>query len=132
MPFRTLDAAGDLKGKRVLLRVDLNVPVAAGAVTDTTRIARVAPTITELAERGARVALLAHFGRPKGARVPDMSLKPIAAAVSEIIKRPVAFADDCIGAEAEQAVAALSDGGVVLLENTRFHAGEETNSAIST
>ena len=127
MPFRTLDAAGDLKGKRVLLRVDLNVPVAAGAVTDTTRIARVAPTIRELAERGARVALLAHFGRPKGAHVPDMSLKPIAAAVSELIKRPVAFADDCIGAEAEQAVAALSDGGVVLLENTRFHAGEETN-----
>ena len=123
--FRTLDDAGDLKGKRVLLRVDLNVPVKDGAVTDATRIERVAPTIKELSDRGAKVALLAHFERPKGKRVPEMSLAPIAAAVAEVVGRPVGFVDDCIGPEAEAAVAKLGDGGIVLLENTRFHAGEE-------
>ena len=130
MPFRTLDDAGELTGKRVLLRVDLNVPVHDGAVTDATRIERVAPTIRELSDRGAKVALLAHFERPKGKRVPEMSLAPIAPAVAEAVKQPVAFADDCVGAEAAEAVASLADGGIVLLENTRFHKGEEANDPV--
>jgi phosphoglycerate kinase len=125
--FRTLDDAGDLKGKRVLLRVDLNVPVKDGAVTDATRIERVAATIRELSDRGAKVALLAHFERPKGKRVPEMSLAPIAPAVADAVERPVGFVDDCVGPEAEAAVARLGDGGIVLLENTRFHPGEEEN-----
>src|SRR5918999_6259794 len=125
--FRTLDDAGDLKGKRVLLRVDLNVPMKDGAVTDATRIERVAPTIRELSDKGAKVALLAHFERPKGKRVPEMSLAPIAPAVAAAVERPVGFVDDCIGPAAERAVAGLGDGGIVLLENTRFHAGEESN-----
>jgi phosphoglycerate kinase len=125
--FRTLDDAGDLKGKRVLLRVDLNVLVQAGAVTDTTRIERVAPTIRELSRRGAKVALLAHFERPKGKRVPEMSLAPVAPAVADAIEEPVGFIDDCIGPEVERHVAGLGNGAVVLLENTRFHAGEESN-----
>ena len=125
--FRTLDDAGDLRGKRVLLRVDLNVPVENGAVTDATRIERVAPTIRELSDRGAKVALLAHFERPKGKRVPELSLGPIAAAVAEVVGRPVGFVDDCVGRDAEDAVAKLGDGGIVLLENTRFHKGEEDN-----
>jgi phosphoglycerate kinase len=127
MRFRTLKDAGDLKGKRVLLRVDLNVPVRDGKVTDATRIERVAATIKALSDAGAKVALLAHFERPKGKRVPEMSLKPIAPAVAKIVGRPVAFADDCIGAEAEAAVKELKNGSIVLLENTRFHAGEEEN-----
>ena len=127
MPFRTLKDAGNLAGKRVLLRVDLNVPVKDGAVTDTTRIERVSATIQALSDQGAKVALLAHFERPKGKRVPEMSLKPIARAVADVIGRPVAFADDCIGPQAEAAVAKLGNGGIVLLENTRFHKGEEEN-----
>src|SRR5918997_3796307 len=97
--FRTLDQA-DVKGKRVLLRVDLNVPMENRKVSDATRIERVAPTITELADKGAKVILLAHFGRPKGRDAKD-SLRPVAAAVAEIIKRPVAFAEDCVGTPAE-------------------------------
>jgi phosphoglycerate kinase len=127
MRFRTLKDAGDLTGKRVLLRVDLNVPVKDRKVTDATRIERVAATIKALSDAGAKVALLAHFERPKGKRVPEMSLKPIAPAVAKIVGRPVAFADDCVGAEAEAAVKELADGGIVVLENTRFHAGEEEN-----
>jgi phosphoglycerate kinase len=127
MTFRTLKDAGDLAGKRVLLRVDLNVPVKDGAVTDTTRIERVAPTIKALSDKGAKVALLAHFERPKGKRVPEMSLKPIAAAVADVVGKPVGFADDCVGSEAEAAVAKLGNGGIVVLENTRFHKGEEDN-----
>ena len=127
MTSRTLDEAGDLAGKRVLLRVDLNVPVKDGMVTDATRIERVAPTIRELSDRGAKVALLAHFERPKGKRVPELSLAPVALAVADVVGRPVGFLDDCIGAEAEAAVKRLGDGGIVLLENTRFHAGEEAN-----
>jgi acyl-homoserine lactone acylase PvdQ len=107
--FRTLDESGDLTGKRVLLRVDLNVPVEDGAVTDATRIERVAPTIRELSDRGARVLLLAHFGRPKGRRVPDMSLAPVAPAVADAVGRPVAFADDCVGPKAEEALAHLGE-----------------------
>ena len=123
--FRTLDQA-DVKGKRVLLRVDLNVPTANGQVTDATRIERVAPTITEIAEKGGKVILLAHFGRPKGPD-PKESLKPIAAAVAHAVKRDVSFAEDCIGDKAEAAVAAMKAGDILLLENTRFHKGEEKN-----
>src|SRR4051812_20065297 len=123
--FRTLDQA-DVKGKRVLLRVDLNVPMENGQVTDATRIERVAPTITELADKGGKVIILAHFGRPKGPD-PKESLKPVAAAVAHIVKRPVAFAEDCIGEKAAAAVAAMKPGDILCLENTRFHKGEEKN-----
>jgi phosphoglycerate kinase len=123
--FRTLDNV-DVKGKRVLARVDLNVPVENGVVTDATRIERVGPALTELADKGAKVILLSHFGRPKGPD-PKQSLKPVAAEVARIIKRPVRFADDCIGEVAEKAVAAMKPGDIVCLENTRFHPGEEKN-----
>jgi phosphoglycerate kinase len=123
--FRTLDHV-DVKGKRVLMRVDLNVPVENGVVSDSTRIERVAPAITEIADKGGKVILLSHFGRPKG-RDSKQSLKPVAAEVSRIIKRPVKFADHCIGEIAEQAVAAMKPGDILCLENTRFHAGEEKN-----
>ncbi|MEO9336514.1 phosphoglycerate kinase [Mesorhizobium sp. SB112] len=125
--FKTLDDIGSVEGKRVLVRVDLNVPVADGKVTDATRIERVAPTIKELSDKGAKVILLAHFGRPKGAPDPTQSLKPIAAATGEILGRKVEFADDCIGEKAKTAIDSLSNGGVLLLENTRFHKGEEKN-----
>lgn len=115
-------------GKRVLLRVDLNVPMQDGKVTDRTRIDRVVPTIKALVDQGARVVLLAHFGRPKGKPAADMSLAPIAPVLSEALGgAAVAFAEDCIGQAAEQAVAGLADGQVLLLENLRFHAGEEAN-----
>jgi len=123
--FRTLDQA-DVKGKRVLLRLDLNVPMEDGKVTDATRIERAAPTITEIADRGGKVILLSHFGRPKG-RDPKDSLRPVAAEVARVIGRPVAFADDCIGEAAERAVAAMKPGDVLCLENTRFHKEEEKN-----
>ena len=123
--FRTLDQA-DVKGKRVLVRLDLNVPMDNGKVADATRIERAAPTITELVSKGAKVILLSHFGRPKG-RDPKESLKPVAAEVSRVIGKPVAFADDCIGEVAEKAVAAMKDGDVLCLENTRFHKEEEKN-----
>ncbi len=126
MAFRTLDDLS-VKSKRVLVRADLNVPMADGKVTDLTRIERQAPTIRELAEKGARVIVLSHFDRPKGKVVPSMSLKPLAEPLAREIGRPVAFAEDCIGAAAEAAVAKLKDGEVLLLENTRFHAGEEKN-----
>jgi phosphoglycerate kinase len=125
-PFRTLDDA-NVAGKRVLLRVDLNVPTENGRVTDATRIERVASTITEIADKGGKVILLAHFGRPKGGPDEANSLKPVAAAVAEIIKRPVAFAGDCIGKAADDAIAKMNNGDVLLLENTRFHKGEEKN-----
>jgi phosphoglycerate kinase len=124
--FRTLDHV-DVKGKRVLLRVDLNVPLEHGVVTDATRIERVSPAITELADAGGKVILLSHFGRPKGKRDPKDSLKPVAAEVARIIKRPVKFVDDCIGEAAEKAVAAMKPGDIVCLENTRFYPGEEKN-----
>lgn len=125
--FKTLDDIGDVKGKRVLVRVDLNVPVADGKITDTTRIERVIPTIDELSKKGAKVILLAHFGRPKGVPAPESSLRPIAGAVGDILGKPVAFAADCIGKEASGAVAKMAEGDVLLLENTRFHKGEEKN-----
>ncbi len=123
--FRTLDSV-DVKGKRVLVRVDLNVPVENGIVTDATRIERVARALTEIADKGGKVILLSHFGRPKG-RDPKNSLKPVAAEVARIVKRPVKFADDCIGPAAEAAVAAMRPGDILCLENTRFHPGEEKN-----
>ena len=123
--FRTLDHV-DVKGKRVLVRVDLNVPVDHGVVTDATRIERMAPAITEIAAKGGKVILLSHFGRPKG-RDAKNSLKPVAAEVARIVKRPVKFADDCIGEVAERAVAALKQGEILCLENTRFYPGEEKN-----
>ena len=125
-PFRTLDDA-DVFGKRVLLRVDLNVPTENGKVTDATRIERVASTITEIADKGGKVILLAHFGRPKGAPNEAYSLRPVAAAVSEVVKRPVAFATDCVGETAAAAIAEMKNGDILLLENTRFYKGEEKN-----
>jgi len=124
--FKTLDDL-DVSAKRVLLRADLNVPMEAGRVTDATRIERTVPTIRELVERGAKVVVLSHFGRPKGKPVPEMSLKPVAQALSEALGRPVEFAEDCIGSRAESVVAGLESGGGALLENLRFHAGEEKN-----
>ena len=124
-PFRTLDDV-DVRNKRVLLRVDLNVPMENGKVTDLTRIERVAPTIKEIADKGGKVILLAHFGRPKGPD-PKESLKPVAAAVADVIGRNVGFAEDCIGEKAEAAIAALKPGDILCLENTRFHKGEEKN-----
>ena len=126
MSFRTLDQL-DPKGKRVLVRVDLNVPMENGEVTDATRIDRVLPTIADLADKGAKVILLAHFGRPKNGPDVENSLRPVAAAVSGRLGRPVAFAEDCIGDKAAAAVAKMKDGDVLLLENTRFHKGEEKN-----
>ncbi|BAT60053.1 phosphoglycerate kinase [Variibacter gotjawalensis] len=123
--FRTLDDA-DVKGKRVLIRVDLNVPMENGKVTDATRLDRIAPGIAELSGKGAKVILLAHFGRPKG-RDDKNSLKPVAAALGEVLRREVKFADDCIGETAEKAVGALKDGDVLCLENTRFYTEEEKN-----
>ena len=123
--FRTLDQA-DVANKRVLLRVDLNVPMDGGRVSDATRIERIVPTITELADKRAKVILLSHLGRPKGPDPKD-SLRPVAAAVAEIAKRPVGFAEDCIGTRAEAAVSAMRPGDVLCLENTRFHKGEEKN-----
>jgi len=123
--FRTLDDA-DVKGKRVLVRVDLNVPMDNGRVTDATRLERIAPTVTEISDKGGKVILLAHFGRPKGRDAKD-SLKPVAAELAKVIKRHVAFADDCIGEPAEKAIAAMNDGDILCLENTRFHKEEEKN-----
>jgi len=126
--FKTLDDLTDIAGKRVLVRVDLNVPVTDGKVSDTTRIERVAPTILELSEKGAKVILLAHFGRPKGEPVADQSLSLIAPAVEEVLDQRVAFAPDCIGAPAADAIAKMENGDILLLENTRFHKGEEKNT----
>ena len=126
--FRTLDDA-DLSGKRVLVRVDLNVPTENGRVTDRTRIARIVPTIREISDKGGRAVLLAHFGRPKGGPDETNSLKPVAAALAEELGRPVAFVPATVGDIAHSAIGAMKDGDVVLLENTRFHPGEEKNAA---
>src|SRR5690242_13274216 len=124
--FKTLDDL-NVKGKRVLVRADLNVPMKDGKITDASRIERQAPTIKELSDKGARVIVLSHFDRPKGKVVPSMSLAPIAPALSKELGKPVAFASDCVGDVAKEAVAKLKDGDIVLLENTRFHKGEEAN-----
>ena len=123
--FRSLDDA-DVKGKRVLLRVDLNVPMQDGKVADATRIEEIVPTITELSDKGGKVILLSHLNRPKGPDPKD-SLRPVAAEVARIVKRPVAFADDCIGPIAEAAIAGMKNGDILCLENTRFHPEEEKN-----
>lgn len=128
MPFRTLDdLPADLSGQRALVRVDLNVPMKDGAVTDTTRLDAAVPTIASLADRGAKVLLLAHFGRPKGGPTPEFSLKQVVPALADVLGRPVGFIADCAGDAAAAQVAALSNGSVTVLENTRFHAGEEKN-----
>jgi phosphoglycerate kinase len=127
---KTLDDL-DVAGKRVFLRADLNVPMRDGTVSDATRIDRLVPTISELAEKGAVVIIASHYGRPKGERNPDMSLSPLAGPLSGALGgRNVAFADDCIGPDAEKAVKAAKAGDVVLLENLRFHPGEEANDAV--
>jgi phosphoglycerate kinase len=125
--FKTIDHL-DVGGRRVLLRVDLNVPMANGRVTDATRIRRILASLSDLTSRGARVILLSHYGRPRGKIVPEMSLAPLVEPLSEALGgQAVAFASDCIGPVAEEAVAALGDGEVLLLENLRFHPGEEAN-----
>jgi phosphoglycerate kinase len=126
MKFRTLDEA-DAAGKRVLVRVDFNVPMEDGRVTDDTRLKAALPTIEDLRKASARVILLSHFDRPKGQRVPSMSLKPVVGPLSRLLGAPVAFADDCIGQAAKDAVDRLGNGEVLLLENLRFHPGEEKN-----
>jgi phosphoglycerate kinase len=123
--FRSLDDA-DVKGKRVLLRVDLNVPIRDGKVSDSTRIEEIVPTIIELADKGARVILLSHFGRPKGPD-PKYSLRPVVPEIARLLKRRVGFAEDCIGPKAQSAIAAMKDGDILCLENTRFHPEEEKN-----
>lgn len=124
--FRTIDDLGDLSGRRVLVRADLNVPMNEGAVTDDTRIRAVKPTVDALLAKGAKVVLLSHFGRPKGKIVPEASLSHIVGAVADVLGQPVAFATDCIGDEAKSVI----DGNdVTLLENLRFHPGEEANDA---
>ena len=134
MTFRTLDDAqkvsGDLAGKTALVRVDFNVPMEGGKVTDDTRLRVAVPTIQRLRDAGAKVVLLAHFDRPKGQRVPSMSLKPVVEALENVLGAPVRFADDCIGAPAVEAIRDLDPGGVVLLENVRFHAAEEANDPV--
>ena len=124
--FRTIDAL-ECAGKRVLLRADLNVPRQGGLITDLTRLQRLAPTIRELADKGGRVIVVSHFDRPQGRQVPEMSLAPVCSALAQVLGHPVHFADDCLGPQAEAAVAALHDGEVLVLENTRFYPGEEAN-----
>jgi phosphoglycerate kinase len=127
MTFKTIEQAGDLTGKRALVRVDFNVPMHEGKVSDDTRLRAALPTIRALSTRGAKVVLLAHFDRPKGKRLESMSLKPVVQPLSALLDQPVAFADDCIGPDAARVVDALQNGGVALLENLRFHSGEEAN-----
>src|SRR5215467_5598716 len=126
MSFRTLDDL-DAAGKRVLLRADLNVPVRDGKISDLTRIERLTPTIRELVGKGAKVIVCSHFDRPRGKRVPEMSLAPIATALGEVLDQRVRFAEDCVGVPAQQAEDRMSGGEVLVLENTRYHAEEEKN-----
>ncbi|WP_076071114.1 phosphoglycerate kinase [Sphingomonas montana] len=125
--FRTLDDIGDVRGRRVLVREDLNVPMDGAKVTDDTRLRAAAPTIAELADKGAIVLVLAHFGRPKGMRNPDLSLALIVRPLSDVLGREVRFIDDCQGVDADKAVAQMQAGDIAVLENTRFHGGEEAN-----
>lgn len=125
--FKTLDDLADIRGKRVLVREDLNVPMDGARVTDDTRLRAAAPTIAELSDKGAVVLVLAHFGRPKGERNPDMSLGPIVQPLADVLGRPVKFIEDCCGDVAEAAVAALQPGEIAVLENSRYHKGEEKN-----
>jgi phosphoglycerate kinase len=132
MTVRDLDSlltGSGIKGKRVFVRADLNVPLRAGAIADTTRIEASVPTLRRLAEAGARVIVASHLGRPKGVRDPAYSLRPVAARLADFLARPVGFVDDCVGPSAETAANALADGEVLLLENLRFHPGETANDA---
>jgi phosphoglycerate kinase len=126
MAFKTLDDA-NLAGQRGLVRVDFNVPMDGGRVTDDTRLRAALPTIEKLRQGGAKVILLAHFDRPKGKRVPEMSLRPVVEPLAKLLGAPVAFADDCVGEAAKAAVEGMQPGDVLLLENVRYHAGEEQN-----
>ncbi|HEX7523845.1 MAG TPA: phosphoglycerate kinase, partial [Candidatus Deferrimicrobium sp.] len=127
MKIRTIDQL-DLSGKRTLVRVDFNVPIdKAGNVTDDTRLQAALPTIRLAIERGAKTILVSHLGRPKGKRLPEMSLAPVAPCLSRLLGQPVAFAQDCVGEPASMAVAAMKPGDVLLLENVRYEAGEEKN-----
>ena len=124
--FRTLDDIGEVRGRRVLVRADLNVPLDGGRVGDVSRLEATVPTLAMLSDAGAKVIVLSHFGRPKGVDA-TLSLRPVTAALADVLGRPVAFAADCVGPVAADAVAELADGGILVLENTRFHAGEEAN-----
>jgi phosphoglycerate kinase len=124
--FRTIDSL-DVAGKRVLVRVDFNVPMKDGKVTDTTRIDRTLPTLRELSEKGAKVIVISHLGRPKGQKKPEFTLKPVAEALADALHAPVTFAPDCIGPEAKGVVNAMKDGGFAMLENLRFYPQEEKN-----
>ena len=124
--MKTVDDLGDLRGKRVLVRSDLNVPLDGATITDDGRIRASAPTIADLADRGARVVVCAHLGRPKGKPVEEFSLAPVAKRLAEVLGRPVEFATDTVGESAQAAVKGLGDGDVVLLENLRYNAGEES------
>ncbi len=128
-PYRTLDDL-DVAEKRVFVRVDFNVPMKDGAVADATRIERALPTIEELSKKGAKVILLSHYGRPKGAPHPEMSLKPVVKVLGNLLGGPVDFAEDCIGEKASAAIKQMIEGDVLVLENTRFHAGEEQNDPV--
>ena len=127
MAFRSLDDMGDIAGKRVLVREDLNVPMQNGVVSDDTRLRATVETLSELSERGAIVLVLAHFGRPKSAVVPEMSLRQVVPALADVLGRDVLFHETCVGDVAAKALRNLSNGAICVLENTRFHAGEETN-----
>ncbi|MFM2423211.1 MAG: phosphoglycerate kinase, partial [Pseudomonadota bacterium] len=124
--LKTIDGT-DVAGKRVIVRADLNVPAEGGRVTDTTRLDRLVPGLKALSARGAKVVVISHFGRPKGGPAAEFSLKPVADALGVVMKRPVGFAQDCIGPKAQAAVGALKAGDVIVLENLRFHKGEEKN-----
>ncbi|MCH4089677.1 phosphoglycerate kinase [Acetobacter sp.] len=126
LSFNTLDSL-DPRGKKILLRADLNVPVRDGAISDLTRLERLAPTIRELSEKGGRVIVVSHFDRPKGKVVPELSLAPVSEALAKVLGKKVTFVPDCQGQAAQDAAAAMQDGDVIVLENTRFYAGEEKN-----
>ena len=127
MTFRTLDDAPALAGKTALVRVDFNVPMEGGKVTEDTRLRVALPTINKLRDAGAKVVLMAHFDRPKGKVVPSMSLQPVVDDLEHLLGAPVRFASDCVGEEAKAMIADIDIGGIVLLENVRFHPSEETN-----
>ena len=126
-PFKTLDSIGDVRGKRALVRVDLNVPMADGRVTDDTRLRALVPTVSELADKGAKVLLLAHFGRPKGAKHSEMSVSMVLDALQDALGREIMFVPEVAGDVVAQSVGILADGDIALLENTRFWPGEEKN-----
>jgi phosphoglycerate kinase len=126
-PFKTLDDMGDIAGKAVLVREDLNVPMKDGSITDDTRLRAAMPTVLELADRGAKVLILAHFGRPKGQKNPEMSLSLVTRGLSQVLGRDVQFIPDCQGQAAADGIAVMRGGDIAILENTRFHAGEEKN-----